>query len=70
MYLMRPEISDETEEAIRQWIEDNPDKGISSVGPAIDYLVPKGIKRDNFEEGDLTKEEVEAVREALNQGRI
>jgi len=53
---MRPEISEETEEMIRDWIKENPDKGIRGVGPAIDYLVPKGIRADN--KIDSTEEEI------------
>jgi len=64
---MRPEISDETEQIIRKWIEENPDNGIRGVGPAIDYLIPKAINEEN---NKLTEKEVEAVREILNQRQI
>jgi len=59
---MRPEISEQTKDLVEEWIEDNPDKGIRRVGPAIDYLIPKAV---NQLDKELNKEEVEMVRELL-----
>jgi len=52
----RPPISDKTVEKIEQWIEDHPEKGITSVSGAVEYLVDKGLK---FEEQSLTEEEID-----------
>ena len=60
---MRPEIDDQTEEMIRKWLEENPDKGISGVGPAIDYLIPKAI--DLKDRKQLSDEEIQAVKDLI-----
>jgi len=59
---MRPEISKQTKDLVEEWIEENPDKGIRRVGPAIDYLILKAV---NQLDKELNKEEVEMVRELL-----
>jgi len=57
----RPSISDATVEKIEEWIENNPEKGIKSLGAAIEHLVDKGIKAD---EQGLTQEQ---ITERLNR---
>jgi len=51
----RPKISDKTVEKIENFIKENPEKGISQVNKAIEYLVDKGIK---YEDKNELKQEI------------
>ena len=62
---MRPEISEKTEDKIRDWMDEHPEKGITNVGAAIDFLIPKGIEKDS-EKLDYNMDE-EAVREIVKE---
>lgn len=59
---MRPQISDKTVDRLEDWMEENPEKGITSVKGAIEYLVDKGIKAD---EQALTEKEITERLEKL-----
>jgi hypothetical protein len=60
----RPPISDKTAEKIKEWMKNNPEKGISSLGKAIEYLVDKGIRAD---EKALTEKEITERLEKLEE---
>lgn len=67
---MRPEISNSTKEKIEEWIENNPETGIKDVGPAIDYLIPKGIEKHKeeskqYDREKLKQELLDEIREEL-----
>jgi len=58
----RPSISDETIEKVQKWIDANPEKGITEINRAIEYLVDQAINDDK--ESDNVNEK--AVRQIVN----
>ena len=57
----RPSISDKTIEKVEDWIDANPEKGITENNKAIEYLVDKAIE---YEENSEQVNE-EAVRKIV-----
>lgn len=42
-------------------MEEHPEKGISNVGRAIDYLIPKALDNENLDSKDDSKDVNEAA---------
>lgn len=58
----RPSISDETIKKVEKWIDANPEKGITEINKAIEYLVDQAIT-DKQESEDVNEK---AVRQIVN----
>jgi hypothetical protein len=59
----RPKISDKTIEKVQNWIDDNPSKGITATNKAIEYLVEKGLEKED----GLTDKQREAVEKIIEE---
>jgi len=59
----RPKISDQTIRKVEEWINDNPSKGITATNKAIEYLVDRGLEKED----GLTDKQREAVEKIIEE---